>query len=118
MRFVINGPITPYTRTTQRQKFVDKRYKRYRASQDHIRLQLQAAMQREGWEMLPERTPLWVRVWFWPAKHNCDLDNLVKAVLDAAQRVVFKDDRWVDQISAERFRGEEQRCELVVGRLE
>ena len=113
MRFTILGKIQPYTRTTQKQKFVDERYQRYRASQHGIRLQLRAQMRREGWEMLPERTPLDVCLWFYPADHRCDLDNLVKAVLDAAQGIVFKDDRWVDSICAVRGTGE-QRCVLRV----
>jgi len=38
--------------------------------------------------------------------NNRDLDNEIKAILDACNKVVWVDDRWVDSITATRKRGD------------
>jgi hypothetical protein len=70
MRFTILGKIQPYTRTTYKQKFVDPRYKKYRASQENIRFQLRQQMAAHGWEMLPEKTSLDACYWFYPVQRR------------------------------------------------
>jgi len=42
------------------------------------------------------------------------LDNQVKAILDAAQGLVFENDLWIDSISAERRLGSQTRAQVVV----
>ncbi len=102
--FEIKGKIVPYTRMTQRSKWVDPRAQKYLASKGHIQLQLKNQMAHRRLDPFLDRTPLAVTLIFYrPAMHKCDLDNLVKAVLDAAQDVLFKDDRWVDSIIARRY---------------
>lgn len=103
--FVINGPIKPYVRMTQRGKFVKRDALEYLASKTAIRVQLPCQMEAHGVEMIPRGHPLDVTALFlFPGGfHNKDLDNLVKAVLDAMQSYVFEDDCWVDSLYARRL---------------
>ena len=109
-RFTIEGHVVPYVRMTQRSKFVDKRAQQYLSWQEEARWQIRAQMQRNGWEMIPERTPFRVRCYFVPYQHRSDLDNLVKSAMDAAQGVVYPDDRWCDEIVAARATGGPERA--------
>ena len=105
--FLIAGRIVPYVRMTQRGKFVKPRAQFYLASKEAIRWQLQQQMAASGWAMLPERTPLAVRIEIGKegGLHKSDLDNEVKAILDAAQGIVYRNDCWVDDIEAFRWLG-------------
>ena len=49
--------------------------------------------------------------------YKSDLDNIVKAVLDACQGTVFKDDRWVDYIEAVRYITKRERLWLIIDEL-
>ncbi len=103
--FQIKGDIVPYVRMTRRGKFVLERPMRYMASQDAIRYQCIERMREQGWEMLPSQTRLFVKITVFPARkvhHKQDLDNILKAILDAMQGVVFSNDLWVDQINISR----------------
>jgi len=119
MRFIIRGKVKPYVRMTQRSKWANPQAQEYLASQHAIRLQLRHQMAANGWEMLPARTPLDVRMVFTvPNRLHCaDLDNQVKALADSAQGIVFKDDRWVDKLSAERRKGDEYLTVLEVAEM-
>lgn len=116
--FLIEGRIKPYVRMTQRSKHVDPQAQEYLASKLAIGLQLKQQMQ--GREIIPRGIPLAVGVDIEEGVgfHNRDLDNEVKAMLDAGQGVVFEDDRWIDEILAMRYRGQESRASLSVQRLE
>ena len=50
-----------------------------------------------------------VAVTFSGARPNSDIDNLCKAVLDAAQGSVFKDDRQVTILEAEKFKHDKEK---------
>lgn len=100
--FRLSGPIKPYVRMTQRSRFVDPQAKEYRASKEAMRLELQAQMAQRGLDMLPGQTPLEVAITTFRCNHRQDLDNIIKAVLDACNGVVWPDDRWVDKIAARR----------------
>ena len=54
-------------------------------------------------EMIPRGTPLAVEIYIHPANHRRDIDNELKALLDAAQGIVFEDDRWVDEVTIQRI---------------
>jgi len=116
MRFVIRGKVKPYVRMTQRGKWVDSQAQEYLASKKSIGLQLRQQMTQNDWQMLPEKIPLVVRMTFQlgGAVHVADIDNQCKATLDSAQGIVFKDDRWVDALSAERHKGTEYLTVLEV----
>lgn len=96
--FELTGRFKPYVRMTQKSKFADPEAKAYLASKDALGFQMLQQMVASGWELIPRGIPLGVLIVIQPVLHNRDLDNEIKAVLDAAQGVVFEDDRWVDVI--------------------
>ena len=98
---LLAGPVVPYTRMTQGSLWTE-RSKRYLASQEALRVQMQNQMALNGWDMYPKEVPLKVRLVFGWCAHNCDLSNLLKAVEDAANKVMWADDRWIDSITTER----------------
>jgi Holliday junction resolvase RusA-like endonuclease len=53
----------------------------------------------------PVAHPVALRVAFHVKSNTCDLDNLIKTILDAANGIVFEDDKQVVQIEAELYRG-------------
>ena len=108
------GRIHPYVRTTQRQKWVDKRYKRYSAWKNAFSLFLNT----KGFpsELVKgRRYRLYISV-FVSGKLNCDGDNIIKAVMDAA----WKQDRQIKMI--EYFVEEDSKspeiCDIVLEELE
>ncbi len=112
IHLLLAGPIVPYTRMTQGSLW-NARSKRYLKSQDALRVQMQVGMDVSGLQMYPARVPLRLRVTFGWCSHRHDLSNLVKAVEDAANGVLWADDRWVDEIVATR-EGSGDRLELYV----
>jgi len=117
--FIIRGKIKPYVRMTQRSKWTSPQAREYLASKAAVGMQLRHQMNQNGAGMLPGQTPLSVHITIWEAGgfHNKDLDNQVKAIVDAAQGIVFPDDRWIDQITAERKRGEGYATEMRIDTL-
>jgi len=101
--------IKPYVRMTKRGKYVDPQALQYLASKDELAFHIKSGMRRSGCDMLPKKTPLRVLILVTvPASqgHRADLDNIVKAVLDAGNGIAYPDDRWVDEIKAVRYIGE------------
>jgi len=87
---------------TRRGKWGSPQAQEYLSSKAAIQMQLKEQMR--GRERLG-REPLRVRVIFSVADrlHTKDLDNLLKAVMDACNGIVWDDDRWVDEIFAMRY---------------
>ena len=114
----LDGCFKPYVRMTQRGKFVKPEAQAYLASKDDLQYQLTQEMVDRA--MLPESTPLEVMILIAHGHkfHRRDLDNEVKALLDAMQGIVFKNDCWVDGIQAERMRGERCAVHLFVSTKE
>ena len=114
MVFLIEGKIKPYVRMTRRGKWTSKRAQEYLASQAAIKWQLKEQVR--GRDPLPERTPLMARVELWVSErlHCADIDNQIKAVLDAAQGIVFHNDLWIDELHVERSLGERHFARLVL----
>lgn len=108
MKFVIAGAIVPYTRVT-RGSLWTPRAQRYYKSQGRIADQIRQQMLINRWLILPAKTPLTVSLELAVSSriHGKDLDNMTKAVLDAAQGVALVDDRWVDAIFATRHKAGE-----------
>ena len=113
-QFTIRGHVVPYVRMTRRGKYVDERAQRYLAWQEQARWQIRSQMAAEGWPMVPERTPFGVRLWIMPRRHNADLDNIAKALIDAAQSVVFDNDCWMDKLEAVRVKDREEHVLMYV----
>lgn len=100
--FHLDGPFKPYVRMTRRGKWVKPQAQEYLSSKDRLQWQLALRMAAEQWERIPRGIPLRISIWISPVDHRRDLDNEIKALLDAAQGIVFEDDRWVDDITAGR----------------
>lgn len=102
----IEGKVVPYTRMTQRGKYVKPDAIRYIESQTRLKNEISICTEDERSDIpwfVPEKCRFGVHMTFYVASlHHCDLDNLIKAVIDACQKVLFKDDRYCDAISASR----------------
>ena len=101
--------IKPYVRMTKRGKYVDPQALEYLASKDALTFAIRQAMQAAYYDPLPAQTPLSVRIDVTvPSSqgHRADIDNIAKAVLDACNKVVFPDDRWIDDLGIERKIGD------------
>ena len=103
--FSIIGKIVPYTRMTQKSKYVNKQAKRYLEWKDDFGWQIKQIMLDNNWEMIPHPIPLHLRVIYQiPGSRvtRFDLSNLVKGIEDAIQGIVFENDSAVEQITARR----------------
>ena len=113
--------IKPAVRMTQHGKFVDPQAQQYLNNKATLITLIRNQMQQKGYEMMPAQTPLSVaiRVYTHTSQgHKADLDNIVKAILDGCQGIVFKDDRWIDRIEATRMIGEVERLQLLISETE
>ncbi len=108
MYFTIPFKFKPYVRMTRRGQWVDKQALEYKDSQTALAWTFRSRMTEMGWEMFPPRTPLRVNLnILMPDRLHCqDGDNQIKAIVDAAQGVVFPDDRWIDEIHMRRSLGD------------
>lgn len=73
-----------------------------------------------GWFMLsvfkePWSGPLMVDIQF-TTKSRADIDNLVKAILDAGNRVIWNDDSQVRRLTSEMVKGDREKIEITVTR--
>ena len=104
----IHATVVPYVRMTQKSKFVDPSAIRYMDSQKELKLLMSIANHnREYYQdwLVPEKVQFCLLVTFYVNNlHKCDLDNLVKAVLDAGQGILYKNDSWCDFIWASRHK--------------
>ena len=116
-----NITIKPYVRMTQKGKWVKPEAQMYLASKGTLSSKIKEQMNLLGKDMLPAGIPLKVVIRLYAPTnpgHKCDLDNQVKAILDACNKIAFPDDRWVDQIDAQRYFGDECRLRLIIMQLE
>jgi Holliday junction resolvase RusA-like endonuclease len=78
----------------------------YLTSEAQLQLKFKECMTLHDEEMFPDRTPLIIMgIIMVPAAqgHKCDLDNLIKAILDAGNKFLFPDDRWIDHVTFSRL---------------
>ena len=112
------GQHTPYTRMTQKGKWKSAAARKYLESQDRLRGCLMEAKMTQGYTTEPifeRRTPLRMVLLYDWCLNNQDLSNLLKAVEDAANGIVWDDDRWVDEILTTRHkRGRKGMAVLIV----
>jgi Holliday junction resolvase RusA-like endonuclease len=109
--------IKPYVRMTRKGMYVSKQAQEYLASKEGLQLHYQSTMNKQGFTMLPGQVPLWalIRVTVHKSQgHRADLDNIIKAILDAGNGILYPDDRWIDNIEAIRFVGE-PKLTLIMG---
>ena len=111
--FVIEGEIIPYVRMTRRGKYNDPLAQDYMTSQTAIQWQLNCQMVDRNLPMLPMQTPLAVSIIVETKRgHTFDTDNAAKAVLDAAQGIVFGNDLWIDWLHVERRKHDREWCSI------
>lgn len=78
-----NNPV-PYKRTTQRQKFVDKSYKKYLAYKNLIILEFVKVTRKPPHKILEPNTKYYVNIKaYYKDKTHGDTDNVAKGVNDA-----------------------------------
>ena len=97
--FEVTDKIIGAVRMTQRSKYFDERAKAYLAYKAQIGAKAREACQ----EMIPEGAPITVYITAFISDTKIDLDNVIKAVLDGCNKVVWKDDCYVTRIDAEKF---------------
>lgn len=111
------GEIKPYVRMTQRSRYSEPQAIEYIASRNRLRDDMRTLMLANHWQMIPRGVPMEVGIIIGWCRHNQDLDNIVKAVLDAANGVIYADDCWIDSIAAARWAaavGEESAIGLAI----
>lgn len=119
LSFILNGKIKPNVRMTQRGKFSSPSAQEYLASQEDLKWQLKQQMMESDWKIFPKKTPLAVELSISEVViHNHDLDNTEKAILDAANKIVYPDDRWIDEKRTRRYKSDEHKAILLVWELE
>lgn len=91
------GAIQTYVRTTQKQKWVDPQYKKYRAFK--LALRASANLSDVPMELDPKKSySVHVDI-YCVKKRRGDVDNYLKSALDA----LWKQDKQVTKVSAEAF---------------
>lgn len=94
--------VIPAVRMVRGSEKKNKRAADYLAVKDLIGLAYKTQMARAGWVMIPQEIPLYIGIKMTiPSRnkngiHFCDWDNLTKTIQDAANRIVFWDDMWID----------------------
>lgn len=102
IEIIITERIYPYVRMTQRSKFVDTAAKNYMHNQKLLKYFMIQTMNIGKLKMF-ENVPLACDLSFQLTQvHKADLDNLIKAVLDAGTGIVYANDAWIDSINARR----------------
>lgn len=100
---------------TRRGKWTSPRAQEYLASKEAIGYQLKQQMRDNGWKMMPGKTPLAVELAIGTDKlHTNDIDNLLKNVLDSANKIVFPDDCWIDKVNVWRYPSPEYQAIFTV----
>lgn len=99
MLFTYADKIKPYVRMTQKGKWVDPQAREYMASKGQLAYAFRTQMLRYGYEPIPPKTPFAVSLHYQaPNLYQFDLDNVLKAVMDAANGLLFTDDRWCIEV--------------------
>lgn len=113
--FEIEGKIKPCVRTT-RGSLWNEQSREYAKSKTDMQIQFTNQMANNKWEMWPSPKPLAMEIRYCvPSRlHGHDIDNVIKAICDAAQGTVFKDDRYIDIIKAERWQGDDHLAQILI----
>lgn len=115
--FSLPPQFKPYVRMTQRSMHVDVHAQQYLASKIEIGHRLKQQLRGRPCPLLPASTPLVAHLELPHADHRRDLDNEIKAALDAANGILYPDDRWIDAVVATRGQTPAADSRLTVGVL-
>ena len=109
--FEYREKIIPYTRMTQRGKFVDKRAQQYLASKESLAwamLQHRQTLDVPPDLVLFDKVPFLVDISYHaPRLYTFDADNILKAVLDAGNGILWSDDRYCIHVQADKYQAPE-----------
>ena len=113
MKITIKGRPVPYVRTTQKAKYVSKSYKRYYDYKLYVQTILKSAYKSPP---LEDYIHVTVNVFLCgktaPMGRDGDIDNYIKSILDSANKILFKDDRQVISIEANKIKSNDERVEI------
>jgi len=115
IKILIPGRPVPYVRTTQKAKHFQKSYLRYASYKGFV--QTHTRKQYKG-PVLEEPIHISINVFLkgksTPMGNDGDIDNYVKGILDSLNKLVFKDDRQVVNVSATKSSDEDERVEIIL----
>lgn len=103
--------VQPYFRMTQKTKYF-KNAQKYLANHTELRKRMIEELEDQDKKPLfngyyfPDNVPFQMVMIInqvSKTEHKCDIDNLVKSVLDGAQGLIFKNDRFCDSIYVQRY---------------
>ena len=115
LTITLTGEVVPYTRMTQRGKYVSPKAQKYLASQEAIAWQM--AQQVSEKPHFQKEARLAVSIHFYGHYRSGDTDNRQKACLDAAKGILWYDDRQIDELHAYREGGNEYRTTVFVSEV-
>lgn len=114
------GRIKPYVRMTQKSKYTNPQAKEYLASKKNLQTKFREFMNLHDILMIEKGIPLRVHIIvgvLTSQGHSADVDNILKAIMDACNKIVFEDDRWVDEAWIIRRIGEKEFLDLGIERM-
>jgi Holliday junction resolvase RusA-like endonuclease len=122
LHVIIKGRPIPFVRTTQKQKFVDERYKRYQVYKQLV--QISTRNQFKG-SFGDSKLVVSINVYLsgsgvFKMGADGDIDNYIKSILDSLNKLVFNDDRQVMKVIGEKIVCDKglDRVEIWIDRLE
>lgn len=95
LHFIIPGRIVPAVRTTQKQKFVDPRYKKYHQYKQYIGYIASQEIKKNNFVCIEKKPIYFKAITYLATKHRIDVDNILKSLFDGLNKIVWKDDSLV-----------------------
>lgn len=117
IEFVVPGRPVPAVRMTQRSKWVDPQAQRYLEYKEFAGWIAKQAVKQKP---ITGQVAAKFRFYLKPKGRNPDLSNLIKAIEDALNKIVWKDDVQVRHIDASMIisKDEPERAEVIVREAE
>jgi Holliday junction resolvase RusA-like endonuclease len=117
IEITIPEAVMPAVRMTQRSKWVDPAAIAYLSNKQTLKWYMRQAMEAGGWEMFDKKT-LCVKLKFFVTElYTNDIDNLAKSVLDAAQKIVYKNDNYINMLIVTRALSKEPSVTMRIREL-
>ena len=112
MKITIPGRPVPYVRTTQKAKFVSQSYARYKNYKQYVQLFARKLPCIESYCKV--NVIVYLDGKKSPMGNDGDIDNYAKGILDSLNKIAFKDDRFVLEVSAKKIKSSSERVEIEV----
>lgn len=118
LRIIVNYPVIPYTRMTQRGRWVQERAIRYLGNQRLLGWHMRLALGDTPIPVFDKDKRLKLDVTFTGAFWRGDTTNYLKAVEDAANGILWNDDRQIDWACGIRKHGPGHEVVIEVGEIQ